>query len=89
MTRLKERKTERQKDRKTERQKDRKTERQKDRKTERQKGTRSIDQIMFFQNSFFSFECRSFEKRCFCTFFQISVLSKKLNFERTIIDQTN
>ena len=37
----------------------------------------------------FSFECRSFEKRCFCTFFQISVLSKKLNFERMLIDQTN
>ena len=37
----------------------------------------------------FSFECRSFEKRCFCTFFQISVLSKKLNFERTLIDQMN
>ena len=40
-------------------------------------GTRSIDRITFFQNSFFSFECRSFEKRCFCTFFWIRVLSKK------------
>jgi hypothetical protein len=37
----------------------------------------------------FSFECRWFKKRCFCTFFRISVLSKKLNFERTLIDQTN
>jgi hypothetical protein len=41
-------------------------------------GTRSIDQITFFQNSFFSFECRSFEKRCFCTFFWIRLLSKKM-----------
>jgi hypothetical protein len=52
-------------------------------------GTRSIDQITFFRNSFFSFKCRSFEKRCFRTFFWISVLSKKLNFERTLNDQTN
>ncbi len=52
-------------------------------------GTRSFVRITFFRNSFFSFECRSFEKRCFCTFFRISVLSKKLNFERTLIEQTN
>ena len=45
--------------------------------------------ITFFRNSFFSFECRSFKKRCFCTFFWISVLSKKLNFKRTLIEQTN
>jgi hypothetical protein len=39
-------------------------------------GTRSFDRITFFQNSFFSFESRSFKFFLFLTFFQIRVLSK-------------
>ncbi len=52
-------------------------------------GTRSFDQITFFQNSFFSLEFCSFEFFLFCTFFRIRLLSKLSIFERTLIDQTD
>ena len=52
-------------------------------------GTRSFGRITFVRNSKFSFELRSFEKRCFCTFLRIVVLSKKRLFSKEIRTKNN